>query len=521
MTKRPRAIHPFLVAPFPTLLLYSRNLHAVDASEALMPAAIALAATLVAWGTLRACRLDATRAALIVSAALVLFFSFGHGVKLSGRLGIGGDRPVREWLTLGIEAVAMASVVGFVLLKPDLSRSLTGACNASALALAGLSVAGIVSETRCDPRTRPPTVAAPVAPRVSPRSGRLPDVYFLVLDAYGRSDVLKEVHGFDNADFLDRLERKGFVVARRSRSNYCQTALSLSATLNLRYLDDLAGSRSPDRLPLKRLIADNAVFRAFREQGYRIVSFASGFDATESISADLTLAPPSNLSTFHALVADQTPIWLLLGRRAVHEPHRQHRARIFKVFDDLPAASHPSDSPTFTFAHVVSPHPPFVFGADGRDVSAREGAYTLNDSEGWCRLEGHGGPDGYASRYREQVAYITSRVEEAVDRILATSPSPPIILIQGDHGPGSHFDSGDESPNDLRERMTILNACYLPAGFRELIHDEITPVNTFRVVLDSCLGSKLGTLEDRSYYSPYLTPYIFTDVTDAIEGKVK
>jgi hypothetical protein len=508
-----------LVAPFPILVLYSRNLHAVDAAGALMAAAIALAATVMAWGMLRACRFDAPRAALIVSAGLILFFSFGHAVKLSGRMGIGGDVGSREWLALGVEALAMASVVGFVLLKPDLARSLTGACNASALALVGLSAAGIASEVWRDSRARTPKVAAPIVPKISPKSGRRPDVYFLVLDAYGRSDVLKEVYGFDNSEFLGRLERKGFVVARRSRSNYCQTALSLSATLNLRYLDDLAGSRSPSRLLLKRLIGENVAFRAFRSAGYRIVTFASGFDATESIDADLTLAPPGNLSTFDALVADQTPLWLLLGRKAEHAPHRQHRARIMKILDDLPASSHPSDSPTFTFAHVVAPHPPFDFGPDGGDVSAREGAYTLNDSEGWRKIEGHGGPAGYASRYREQVAYITSRVEDAVDRILASSPSPPIILIQGDHGPGSHFESGDERPNDLRERMTILNACYLPEEARGQIHEAITPVNTMRVTLDACLGSKLGKLQDRSYYSAYETPYVFTDVTEKVEEK--
>ena len=516
MTKCPPAIHPLLIAPFPTLVLYSRNLHAVEASEILMPAAISLGVALIALAALRACRLDAPRAALIVSAGLLLCFSFSLGVKLESRLGIGG-RAAREWLALGAEALAMASVVGFVLRKPDLARSSTGACNAAALALAGLSVAGIVSGTLGDRGASPPDVAERPVPAISPGSGRLPDVYFLVLDAYGRSDVLKEVYGFDNSGFLGRLERKGFVVARRGRSNYCQTALSLAATLNLRYLDDLAGSRSEGRLPLRRLISDNAAFRAFRGAGYRVVTFASGFDATESLRADLTLAPPGTLGTFHALVADRTPLWLLLGKRAEHAPHGQHRARILKVFDELPAASHPSDSPTLTFAHVVAPHPPFVFGADGRDVSAREGAYTLNDSEGWCRLEGHGGPDGYAARYREQVEYITSRVEDAVDRILASSPAPPIILIQGDHGPGSHFDSGDDRPNDLRERMTILNACYLPEGARGQIHDAITPVNTLRVVLDACLGSKLGTLVDRSYYSAYQTPYVFIDVTDEVE----
>ncbi len=412
--------------------------------------------------------------------------------------------------------LGLASVVALVIKKPGFAPFVNDACNASSIALAGLTVFGIVAQIAGDSGARPPRVAEPVAIRPSSTTDRQPDVYLVVLDAYGRSDVLKEMYGFDNSGFLDRLERKGFVVARSSRSNYCQTALSLAATLNLRYLDDLAGNRSSNRLPLKRLITDNAVFRAFRNQGYRLVTFASGFDATESFDTDLTLAPPGNLRTFHALMADQTPLWLLLGQRTSKEPHRMHRERTLKVFDELPASSHPSNGPTFTFAHVVAPHPPFIFGADGRDVSARETTYSMSDSEGWCGLPGHDGPDDYARRYREQVAYVTDRVEQAVDRILATSATPPIIIIQGDHGPGSHFDSSAASPNDIRERFGILNACYLPERGRGRISPGITPINTLRAVVDECLGTKLGPLDDRSFYSSYQTPYVFIEVTDEL-----
>jgi Sulfatase len=513
MKKRPWVVHPFLVALLPSVFLYSRNIGAVELSSLWIPIGLSLGAALAVWAILRLCRLDGARSGLILSVGLVLFFSFGHGVRLTARLGLARVRPVQERITLGVELVALGSAIGLVVWKPGIALQLNSASNAASIALVGLSMMGIAGQTWGRSRDQPPTFEQPVAPSLEPRSGKLPDVYFLVLDAYGRSDVLKGFYDFDNGPFLDRLERKGFVVARRSRANYCQTALSLAATLNLRYLDEFAGNGSSNRLPLKQLIAESAVFQAFRQEGYRLATFASGFDATEGLSSDLSIAPSSNLQTFHALVADQTPLWLMLGRQATHEPFRMHRDRILKVFDELPASSHASKSPTFTFAHVLAPHPPFVFGADGRDVSGSEGLYTLNDSEGWCRISGHKGSEDYARRYRDQVSYVTRRVEDAIDRILASSTSPPIIIIQGDHGPGAHFDSGSPQPNDLRERMGILNACLVPEPARKRIGDAITPVNTFRVVLDECLGSKLGPIEDRSYYSSYLTPYAFIDVT--------
>jgi hypothetical protein len=246
-----------------------------------------------------------------------------------------------------------------------------------------------------------------------------------------------------------------------------------------------------------------------------VVTFDSGFDATESIASDLILGPSGNLRTFPTLLINQTPLCLLLRTRADFRPQRMHRARILKLFEDLPAAGHPSDEPTFTMAHCLSPHPPFLFGADGRDVSDREGTYSLSDSDGW-RLA-HGDASAYAERYREQAAYLTSRVEDAVDRILATSIVEPIIIIQGDHGPGSHFEADADEPNDLPERMTVLNAIYLPRAHRQAINPAITPVNTFRLVFDRGFGAKLGLLDDRNYYSTFRKPYVFTEVTGKID----
>jgi hypothetical protein len=521
MTRRPWVLHPFLLAPLPILRLHARNLHSLPFGHVLVPTALALAAVGVLFGALRMARLDGPRAGLVASTALVLFFGFGRGVQAMVRLGVVGDRPIVDRMALAVESLAMAGVVIACLrVRPEVARTINVAVNAGSAAMVAFWLIGVVSETWGDPSSRPPTVAEPVAPPTTPRPARKPDVYYMVLDAYGRSDTLKEVHGFDNSRFLEHLERKGFFVARRSTSNYCQTALSIASTMNFRYLDDLAGSRSPSRLPLRDLIQENAVFKAFHRQGYKIVAFATGFDATEMTGADSYREPRSNLQPFEELLAEETPLWLLEGRRADHEPHRMHRERILEALDRWPAAGDARGAPIFCFAHILAPHPPFDFGADGRDTSSREGPYSLADSEAWRHSAGHGGPEEYEARYREQAGYITSRVERAVDEILAHHgpEDQPIIIIQGDHGPGSHFDSGADRPNDLRERMSILYAIYLPDGGRDRVDDSITPVNTFRVILDGYFGSKLGRLPDRNYYSPYLTPYRFTEVTAELAG---
>jgi hypothetical protein len=104
----------------------------------------------------------------------------------------------------------------------------------------------------------------------------------------------------------------------------------------------------------------------------------------------------------------------------------------------------------------------------------------------------------------------------AIDEILKKSPRPPIILIQGDHGPGSRLIRDSVDRTCLFERISILSAYYLPDSALT-IPPDISPVNSFRLVLDTYFGADLDLLPDRTYFSPQSWPYDFTDVTDKAE----
>ncbi len=123
-----------------------------------------------------------------------------------------------------------------------------------------------------------------------------------------RSDVLKDLFDVDNTPFLDRLEQKGFYIARKSRSNYCQTALSLCSTLNLNFLDALVDPTTRDLSALSTLISDNLVVKSLKPLGYQFVAYSTGYDFTECSQADRCLGPRHPADNFQMMLVQKTPL---------------------------------------------------------------------------------------------------------------------------------------------------------------------------------------------------------------------
>jgi hypothetical protein len=187
-------------------------------------------------------------------------------------------------------------------------------------------------------------------------------------------------------------------------------------------------------------------------------------------------------------------------------PVEAHRRNVLTAFDALERLPDQRE-PAFVFAHVLAPHPPFVFDRNGNLPPQRSGGFTFFDAQ---RDLGSGYSRTY---YAEQVRYLNGRVLAAVDAILARAPihDRPIIVIQGDHGPSTCFTEAD-AQFKYRERMSILNAYYIPPGVTCELYDTITPVNTFRVISDGVFGTRLGRLPDVSRYSPYESPFDFVEI---------
>jgi hypothetical protein len=226
------------------------------------------------------------------------------------------------------------------------------------------------------------------------------------------------------------------------------------------------------------------------------VAFETGYWFTELKDSDIYLEPAQlrwKPSEFQAGLIQLTPLSRIAGVHATKD--YVARKRVLFTMDHLADAAE-IDGPTLVFAHINAPHSPWVFGSEGQPVASRTG-YTYEE---------------YVEAYRGQVMFITQKAQEAIEEILSSSPEPPIIILQGDHG--TCYVSCDDDPS---ERVSILNAYYFPDQDYEDLYQTITPVNTFRVVLDKFFGANYDLLTDRTYYyyRP-ATPYDFVDVTDQV-----
>lgn len=370
--------------------------------------------------------------------------------------------------------------------------------------------AAVLPSIRID-RLRATELTNDSSPTIGPETP--PDIYYIILDGYGRTDMLKALHGFDNSAFIQALEQRGFVVAPHSLANYPKTILSLTSSLNMQYLDHLSAAMGDSDAwwPLTEALQHSQSRHFLEQQGYQFVSVASGWDYTNIANADMYIKPyPIMLNDFQKTFISSTNLRYGMdffpGTVSVPS-YDVHRQFILSGFASLPrTASLPG--PKFVFVHILAPHPPFVFSSSG-EIKDPDYRYTLLDSPALI-----GNLDDYRHGYVEQLLFVNGRVIETIDGILENSVRPPVIIIQADHGPGmiGNYDILDETC--FQERYPILNAYYLPGVGDGFIPADIAPVNTFRLIFNHYFGTAFDMLPNRQYFSTTNTVYEFVDVTD-------
>ena len=343
-------------------------------------------------------------------------------------------------------------------------------------------------------------------------TGALPDIYYLIFDRYASEGTLAREFGFDNGPLLDFLKEQGFYVASQSRANYLKTAPSLASTFNLDYINSLHGDPSTARgdwRPIYDMLDEHRVGRFVKAHGYDFIQIGAWWAPTQhSKLADETYS--FGFSEFSWLYLRRTIVPYLadavLPGSTVAELLSWDGAQCRRVplqFDKIKEIAR-RPAPTFTFSHILLPHEPFVFRADGSCRSSEDA--------GTIRFE-----DGYVA----QLQYANTLIRNMVTNLLATDGPPPVIIIQADEGPfPARYRTGSTSwdvatERELQMKVGIMNAIYLPDGDYSGFSPEITSVNTFRLVFDKLFGTEFGRLPDRIYAnSDIFHLYDFYDITE-------
>jgi sulfatase-like protein len=503
--------HSLLAAAFPVLFLFAENsADQVTLRPLWVPLGVAIAGAAIGVVVGRLATGDWYRGGLMATLALALFFSFGHVWFAVEEMLI-----ARRWL---IGAYLLIALVGGWLIWRGGAwvRPASRFLNVALTALVAVNALSIANSTLSATASVPDQSSQPVT--VTAEGHRRPDVYYLIMDRYANARSLADIYDYDNSRFLDALRERGFYVAQDAWANYLKTALSVTSSLSMDFLDGPALAAQAqvghELAPINALLgARHAGPTLFQQLGYEYVHIGNWWQPSiQNAGADVSIAYGEGVE-FSAALGETTALSLLSPQAAeqkeptVYTPSLVRRIHEFE-FAQVRALPQRS-GPTFAFAHFLLPHPPYVYAADGSPPEP-------------------GIPED--ERYVQQVEYTNGRLLETIDALLdVPAGEEPVIVIQADEGPfPPEFDEDQRDfqwlnadADQIQRKFGILNALYLPGVDPASVglNQRSSPVNALRYVLNAYFDAGLPLLPDTTYLSPdYPRIYDFVEVHRSEDG---
>ena len=505
------AISPFLISIYPVIFLYSENPGEIRFVELLIPFAYLLGFGLYIFGSTFFFLRNLSKTSILVTVFLVIFYSYGYLYDAISRFVFGGMNNVYFLIFV---LIVYGAIVILVLRAKKSLLPVTTFLNVVALALVLISIFNIFFALSTQPIKSPDNNKVETDGLVDSHAGddlkNSRDIYYIILDRYARADILTDVYNFDNSEFIQFLRRRGFYVVENSYANYQSTYLSLSSSLNMEYLHNLVknrGDRGSTLLALGQLLSNFRLWQILKVKGYIYYHLGLGVNRSADFNCVINRTQ-SNSNLMLDVIYKKSLLWAFLSMFDLHRGITEdlvdgyrlvHRERVLYQLEKLKHLPK-IDGPTFAFAHFLIPHPPYVFEADGNSVSMFEER---------SRTE--------KVNYLNQLKYTNKVIMELVDILLKSSPIKPIIIIQADEGPYpenyNHKNLLELSSEALRQKFGILNALYLPDVADTVLYADMSPVNTFRLVLNLYFGTDFGLLPDREYTLNNL------DITDKVRQR--
>ncbi len=322
-----------------------------------------------------------------------------------------------------------------------------------------------------------------------------PNIYFVLFDGYPGFESLDSLFGYNNRGHIKTLEQKGFHVQDSIRSNYNYTLAAMTSLFNMSYVQQKHSMPVSDfsfMYKAREAINSSALANALTKENYDINNFSIFPFANKKGAADyvnyLTPLQIANKYFFHNHVFNDltkskkfknTPLLSKYAKR-LDKYYYQNK----KIFEDCIESINPN-KPTFTYAHLLLPHEPYLTDSAGRlwkDLS------TLPEKEAFV----------------EYTKYANKLMLELADKIYKKD-SNSIILFLSDHGYRGL--TGEDKKYSYHNFMAIKT----PDDQYTNIDKVKSNIQVFPYILNQYCGLNIEYKKDSTYYI-YYTKNVFETI---------
>lgn len=347
-----------------------------------------------------------------------------------------------------------------------------------------------------------------------------PNVYYLLFDRYANADTLAKDYNYNNDDLLNFLGTQGFVTRDQAYANYPFTMQSTSSTLGMTYFQNLNKDFTHDAgkfqtaFPYRATLNNPPVAQALKQNGYTYNQVASWWDFTrDNINADNQPTKAFRLRIFgmtfwmtdlqrdivnKSILSPFLKKGVTMGKHAIVKydldtAPRDNFEQQIAALKTVASNSATQKAPQFTFAHILVPHDPYIFGPDGSDPTYGGD----RDDNGVDETD----------KYVNQLSYLNTRIKDLIANLREHDPNAAIV-IQADEGPypkqfrgtltpGHYYNPINLPLQQMQQKFGVLASYYLPGMDAQTVTAQAaSSVDIFRVILNNYLGYAMPLLPD-------------------------
>ena len=251
------------------------------------------------------------------------------------------------------------------------------------------------------------------------------------------------------------------------------------STLNINYLHEFKGLGANTAMLQKNLFSNNLVMNTFQDNGYYTIYVDGGGPLRDMKASDEILCHFTDNGLLQTLIDTSAMTYIFQG--FFWDSWNDRRICSFSELENIPSTT---ESPFFIYAHLRTPHEPFLRDASGNFIEYDKRSDELDEKT-------------FNERYIYQLEYTNKKIIEIIPKLLSTEPKP-IIILASDHGTKILTDL-PLTDKDLIQKYSNFAAFYVPDSKNSEFYSEITPVNIFRIIFNDYFGNNLEILKNKAY----------------------